>query len=63
MIKMILIGGAAAAGGYLVAQQSDKFFAKSTIDDNLSAGKKEALRNGIAAGSGIGLYAVLSKVL
>lgn len=65
MLKMILIAGASVGGGFVIAQQADKLFANPKVgfDDKWSASTKEAVRNGIAAGSGVGLFAVLSKVL
>lgn len=65
MIKTIAIAGVAAAGGFMVAQQADKYFAKegTTFDNKWSPSTKEAVRNGIAAGTGVGLFAVLSRVV
>lgn len=65
MVRLILIAGGAAAGGFFIAQQADKFMAKETVkfDDKLSAPNRELLRNGIAAAGGVASFMVLSKVL
>lgn len=63
MLKTILTAGVAAAGGFAIANYAGKYMAKegTTFDDKLSPENKELLRQGIAAGTGVGLFAVLSR--
>jgi hypothetical protein len=64
LLKTIAIAGVSAAGGFMVAQQADKYLTdKAKFDDNWKPGTREAVRNGVAAGTGVGIFAVLSSVL
>ena len=64
MLKTIVTAGVAGAGGLFIANQASKYMAKEgvTFDDRISSSNKELLHQGLAAGTGVALFVLLSRM-